>query len=680
MDRQSLSRNFLPSRGRWRSETFLSIASFLVGISLFFRVDKIPGNLGDARLNMYVLEHGYRWLTHLDHSFWSAPFFYPAPNVITYSDNHLGSFLFYSVFRTLGASRETAFQLWVITIFVLNYFITWLVLKAQKFHPIGAIASAYLFTFPMIMAGQMGHAQLAPRFMVPVAFWMAYLFLECGKPRMLWLLLAACAYQIYLNVYIGYFLVLSLGPFCVALFLYRKQWTAIRPFIENVGIRVALRRSAAYAGSCIGMILVLLPLVIPYYHTQQELGGRSWEEVVQMLPRWQSYLYAPDSIVWGKLLHFGDALPYRVEHQLFLGVLPFIGILIFLYLVLKRRLALPERQLGLAMITVLIALGVLTFCNQGDSIYHHFWAHLPGAGGIRAVTRIILVLVYPIAVVFGAIVTYSLNRLPVTRLNWMPAFIGLGILMLVVLDQAATVASIGKRHCKDRIAQLKAKINGTRRSVLWVCNHAPEGFIIEQLDAMLAAQDLGLNVVNGYSGLAPKEYPTQLWSLTGDVCAGIGIWTRLHPEAITNQNLLQVGQTCKVPDHDYLPTPTKGFSEIETAGETVHLWAVERSAELSVPEMPGSDSPEVLSFDVRTLKTRLLKISEPDGHVQTIGLLPGKPHHVDILISPPNKKTVIKLDTKTGGVKPGNGDPRILYFDVSNPHLKELSSEEPLSQ
>jgi hypothetical protein len=236
-----------------------------------------------------------------------------------------------------------------------------------------------------------------------------------------------------------------------------------------------------------------------------------------------------------------------------------------------------------------------------------------------------------------------------------------------------------------QIAQLKGKINGTRRSVLWVCNQAPEGFIIEQLDAMLAAQDLGLNVVNGYSGLAPKEYPTALWSLTGDVCAGIGIWTRLHPEAITNQNLLQVGQTCKVPDHDYLPTPTKGFSEIETAGETVHLWAVERSTELSVPETPGNDSPEVLSFDVCTLKTRLLKISEPDGRVQTIGLLPGKPHHVDILISPSNKKTVIKLDTKTGGANPGNGDPRILYFDVSNPHLKELSSEqlsseEPLSR
>ena len=130
----------LPSpRAGWKSETIVAIVLFLVGISLFFRLDQIPGGFDDARFNMYVLEHGYRWLTRLDKSFWSAPFFYPAQNVITYSDNHLGSFLFYSVFRLLGAGRETVFQLWGITLFTLNYFVTWIVLRRQGFHPVGAM-------------------------------------------------------------------------------------------------------------------------------------------------------------------------------------------------------------------------------------------------------------------------------------------------------------------------------------------------------------------------------------------------------------------------------------------------------------------------------------------------------------------------------------------------------------
>ena len=55
----------------------LAVAVFLVGLVLFFKFGAIPGDLGDARFNMYVLEHGHRWLMRLDQSFWSAPFFIP---------------------------------------------------------------------------------------------------------------------------------------------------------------------------------------------------------------------------------------------------------------------------------------------------------------------------------------------------------------------------------------------------------------------------------------------------------------------------------------------------------------------------------------------------------------------------------------------------------------------------
>jgi hypothetical protein len=53
------------------------------------------------------------------------------PNVIA-SDTHLGSFLVYSAFRLLGHGRETAFQLWAVSIFTLNYFVTWIVLPKAE--------------------------------------------------------------------------------------------------------------------------------------------------------------------------------------------------------------------------------------------------------------------------------------------------------------------------------------------------------------------------------------------------------------------------------------------------------------------------------------------------------------------------------------------------------------------
>lgn len=625
---------------------------------------------------MYVLEHGYRWLVRLDGSFWSAPFFYPAPNVIAYSDNHLGSFLFYSVFRILGAGRETAFQLWIISIFALNYFVTYFALKRQKFHLIGATAGAYLFTFSLVMAVQLGHIQLAPRFMVPVAFWMAYVFVESGSIKSFVLLLAACAYQIYLGIYVGYFLILSLGLFFVVLFIHRSRLRAIRSFIATRGVRNFCLKALGYASVCIGFVLVLVPLILPYYRAQQESGGRAWEEVAPMLPRWQSYLYGPESILWGRIMHFGDHLPMEQEHHIFFGFIPYFAILVFLYLFLRKRLPLSERPLGIAMMSVLLGIGVLTFCWRGFSLYHYVWTYLPGAGGIRAVTRIILVLMYPAAWILAATVSYFMDQQLVVRAHWIAGFAGMSILTLVVADQDASVASMSKRESKTRVARLKATVGHPKGSILWVSNRRGEFFIYRQLDAMLAAQDLGMNVVNGYSGLVPNNYPDSLFSLDGDLCTGIDVWTRLHPGAITSENLVQIGSICKIPDHDSLPVPVKGFSALEVGekgGTPVHVWAINRSAEMSIPEMPAYQLSELLSFDLSTLNARSIKISQPDGEVETVSLAPGESRHVNLRVSASRVgNCLIRFETDNNGVRPDNGDPRTLFFDVSDPRLAPI--------
>jgi hypothetical protein len=550
----------LPSpRAGWKSETIVAIVLFLVGISLFFRLDQIPGGFDDARFNMYVLEHGYRWLTRLDRLFWSAPFFYPAQNVITYSDNHLGSFLFYSVFRLLGAGRETAFQLWGITLFTLNYFVTWIVLRRQRFHPVGAIAAAYLFTFPFIMGIRIGFLQLAPRFMVPVAFWMASRFLETGKGKYLHWFLAACAYQIYLGIYIGYFLILSISSFCLFLFLFGRRWNAINAYIKSADRSAIVRRAGEYAASCVGFVLVLLPLAIPYYQTQRKIGPRYWEEIVPMIPRWQSYLHAPESFLWGKLLHFGDSPPLPFEQALFLGVLPYLSIVAFVYLSWRRRISAVGSEIRFAMLGVVLLLAVLTLYCSGFTLYRYVWAYLPGAGGIRAVTRVGLVLIYPVAFIFGSVVTHLMTTLvPASAgsTRMLRLLLGISVLGLTVVDQTTRISAGGvtKLECQRRVATLEAKIVQARasnfnRNVLWVNDQSDKNFVwsFESLDAMLAGQDLGLKVVNGYSGLIPKGYPAGMFFLTGDCCHDLGVWARMHPRTITSNSIIEIGSHCEIP-------------------------------------------------------------------------------------------------------------------------------------
>jgi hypothetical protein len=65
----------------------------LAGLAMAFHPTLLSGfsrlqtDLGDTRLNNYLLEHGWRWLSgDPDVRLWHPTFFYPAPNALAYSD------------------------------------------------------------------------------------------------------------------------------------------------------------------------------------------------------------------------------------------------------------------------------------------------------------------------------------------------------------------------------------------------------------------------------------------------------------------------------------------------------------------------------------------------------------------------------------------------------------------
>src|SRR5438128_3727277 len=100
----------------------LLIGSFSVLPYVGYQFEYYPGDLIDARLFMYLLEHGYKWLSgHTPHSFLDAPFYYPVRGVMGYSENFLGQLPFYAPWRWLGLDRETSFQMWFVVGFLLNY-------------------------------------------------------------------------------------------------------------------------------------------------------------------------------------------------------------------------------------------------------------------------------------------------------------------------------------------------------------------------------------------------------------------------------------------------------------------------------------------------------------------------------------------------------------------------------
>jgi hypothetical protein len=104
------SRKIVLSKSVMTFVFLLSIGLFGYLLPVIGNFTMIPGDLGDARFNSVVLEHGYQWLTGQATQLWSPSFFYPYERVLGLSDNHFGSGWSYSLLRSLGMPREMAYS------------------------------------------------------------------------------------------------------------------------------------------------------------------------------------------------------------------------------------------------------------------------------------------------------------------------------------------------------------------------------------------------------------------------------------------------------------------------------------------------------------------------------------------------------------------------------------------
>lgn len=474
----------------------------------------LPGDAADNRLNNYVLEHGYRFLAGRADSFWDIPSFYPLRGVTAWSDTHLGLLPVYAAFRAGGLSPERAFQGWFLVPFVLNFAAAAWALRRLGAGPAGAAAGAYLFAFGLPLAGQLNHAQLFPRFLVPPAAAFGWEFLRTPRAWRLAVCAASVVGQIYLTVYVGVLLVLLLATgFAVAAVRFRRElpWRKLlRPDRRERAWRVAALAVAAVA---------VLPLGLKH---GRGLGGLPAEQVRNMAPRPAAWVTPPN--LAAAYHGLGDVTGLRPkgmgEQQLFLGLVPLAAVLAGLPL-LVRPGAFGGRGSAVAVAAgVCVVLAVVVTPVGGVWLYEPV-SRLPGAGGIRAMGRVVLVLLFPaaVAVAWGA---DGLVRLAGRRGRATRVVAALLALAAVVADQWLT--SPAGPHAGDwewarypverAVERQQRLIDAIRRhpspALVYVFPSAarpdPHGPLELQVEALRAAQELGLPCANGWSGYLPSTW------------------------------------------------------------------------------------------------------------------------------------------------------------------------------
>jgi hypothetical protein len=464
-----------------------------------------PGDFEDGRFNTYILEHDHQWFMGEVDSYWSAPFMYPETEVITYSDNLLGAAPFYSMFRVIGYDRENSFQLWYVTMqlfcFIAAYWFLWWCFK----NPYAAAIGAMIFTISIAMQSQMGHAQVFPRFPVPLTIWFCLLFQQQKKAIYFVLASTLLIYQFYCGIYLGFFLLIPYSVILLSIVVidYKAFYQLIQQRKWLLTILI---------GSLLNLLL-FLPLILPYLERSKDVAPKAYEDVINTVPTVKSFFFSHgNSYAWKSLEEVGIKYDAFWDHQIFPGGMAMLSLIGFFILVTvlwvlkkwkKKEIVLP---IFIVPVTIMMAATFVLFIRyQGHSLYYLVF-QVPGFDSMRSITRIINIEL----LFFGFAAAFLLSRL-LKRIAFLSIPIFIILSYFVVLDNQISDEGIHRRlvsEGKDRIDPLIEKMKhldpGTVVSI--EIDSLVDPAARYQLDAMMASQYLHLKCINGYSAVAPDFF------------------------------------------------------------------------------------------------------------------------------------------------------------------------------
>jgi len=489
------------------------ILPFLAGMYFFplqltgIHLERIPGDLGDARLLNYILEHGFQFITGKQSSFYDAPFFYPNLNTLSLSDNMIGSLPVYSLFRFLQFDRETSFQLWWLAGFALNYFIAFVCFKKFSSNFGASVIVAWLFTFSMLNLPHLNYVQVNHKYMLPVIFTFFFDWLKTNNNRSFFILMLAFCLQIFVNIYYFTFAILFISVISLVHFAFSKS------FEPYIGL---FRHPIKNKYHWLAFLMLILATMLCLYPYTTTLGSsvrfRNYENVVGFIPKFQSFISAGIPTYWSERIGIGDKY-FPVSwwfHQFFPGIFTFIILLITpLFLFLKRKKV--NRTMLLIFTSFLLLFFICIRWTEDFSPLKYLY-DIKFLGAITFISRLMIPLELLFLYLALTIIDQSLknSRKPVAIFS---LFI---ILLFVMWDNSidgTKLSGLDKASVKlkyEKIEEIIKKQNQTHLKTLALVdeNVTSKAFI---LDAMMVSQNLGMNCINGHSSNAPTNVASDFW-------------------------------------------------------------------------------------------------------------------------------------------------------------------------
>ncbi len=512
---------------------------------------RLQTDLGDTRLNAYLLEHGWLWLTGAPGiRLWHPAFYYPTPDALAFSDLMLSFGPLFWAWRALGCDVVLSLQLWMISVATCNFLVCYVFLRRRAgFDRPGSALGSFIISFAASRIAQLGHQQMLPIFFVIGALWavwslVASAALPGAERRRRWAV-AALFGCLVAQLYGGYY------NFVFALAILVVAGVSALTAAESRRVLVDLIRCnwrAFVAASCASLVLAL-PAVSHYLEAAAMAGARRPRAALEMLPRLVSYLFVSGRSWWygwmSDLPPIHD-LPMRTEHAIGLGLIT-TGCL--LWIGWKTRVRPAVR----VAITIVLALGLLvTMFPAGIHLWRFTYHAFPPLQGIRAVCRIGMLLAIPAGIAIAWMVSHRA-----------PGFRGrviITVALLACLEQGVTTHSVEVEVAEARVQAVVELVDPAAEAFLVLPKGAAGPWVWHQLDAMWAQQRTGVPTVNGFSGIRPRGWDFEDFRLLrgGDLQEGrmrLDAWADLTGIDASRVQILRVKSNLNVPDRDGNASP-----------------------------------------------------------------------------------------------------------------------------
>jgi hypothetical protein len=481
---------------------------------------EVQGGAGDPRLVNFTLEHGYRWLmgVPLAEDLFSPPIFYPIRSVASFTDLLLGVAPLYWPWRWFGAGPHTAYQLWMLSCWTVNFLACYVLLRRGL--GVSAFAggvAAGLFAFGSPRMANVMHQQLVPQFFVVLSILAAIeIVRSADRPdRSLrdWLWSAALVVGLLLQFATAlYPLVFGVLAAAAALLA-----AVLIPSSRSTLVRL-LRRNALPLTVC-GVLAAAAaaPLLLRYLETAEIVGMRRYS--VYKLPQLVSWLLMGSFNLAYGWLHDQPWLRdagWSLHHN---GVGLLTTVLCAIGLWQERR----NRAVQLIVLGV-AALFVLTLRLPGDlSLWRLVHEYLPGAASLRAVARVGMMAAYPAAVGLAVFMDRAAAR---------RVWLAVGLALLVLAEQIHTPVTFDKREAEMRVETIAAQVPADAEAFLLMSETRQRRYNPHD-DAAWVALATGVPTINGRYGSRPRG-----WSFgrveatdpdtTDSIRRSLGFWVTAH--------------------------------------------------------------------------------------------------------------------------------------------------------